>query len=129
MLNKCRYHNVVNNPYPLPNDEEEKVRLDLLQYCMSTLTEKNILCPISKRATQICATPSFMILMIVDIGTGSGAWAIEVGDVYTNARVCGIDISPIQNTSVPENVDFFCHDVTNGLADFDTGSTDLVNSR
>jgi tRNA G46 methylase TrmB len=129
MLNKCRYHGIVNNPYALPNDEAEKDRLNSLQYCLRCLTGGNILAPISKKPTQICTIPSFMVLMIVDIGTGSGAWVIEVADKYPQTRVCGTDISPIQPTLVPENVDFFCQDVNNGLDDFDTGSTDLVNSR
>jgi methylase of polypeptide subunit release factors len=64
----------------------------------------------------------------VDIGTGSGAWAIEVADRFTRCHVVGTDLSPIQPELVPENVDFVIADLSNGL-DFDTGSTDLVNSR
>jgi hypothetical protein len=47
---------------------------------------------------------------------------------YTKRRVVGTDLSPIQPELVPENADFTVSDLVNGL-DFDTGSTDLVNSR
>lgn len=39
-----------------------------------------------------------------------------------------MDISPIQPTYVPLNVEFIVKDLTEGL-DFDDGSTDLVQSR
>ena len=64
----------------------------------------------------------------MDVGTGSGAWAIEVADHYHKCRVVGTDLSPIQPELAPENVEFIVEDLVNGL-DLDTGSTDLVNSR
>jgi SAM-dependent methyltransferase len=64
----------------------------------------------------------------VDFGCGSGRWVIEVGEQYPGARVYGVDISPIQPTYVPLNVEYVLMDVTEGL-DFDDGSTDLVQSR
>jgi len=67
-------------------------------------------------------------LTVVDIGTGSGAWVIEVADQYPSAMVYGIDLSPIQPTLVPGNAEFIVTDLVNGL-EFNTGSTDLVNSR
>ena len=64
----------------------------------------------------------------VDIGTGSGKWVIEVADQYPSAQVIGTDLSPVQPTEVPLNANFVVGDFTSGL-DFDSGSTDLVNSR
>lgn len=64
----------------------------------------------------------------MDVGTGSGKWVIEVADQLSSARVCGIDISPIQPTDVPVNAEFMVMDLTDGL-DFYDGSTDLVHSR
>jgi SAM-dependent methyltransferase len=66
--------------------------------------------------------------MVVDVGTGSGAWVVEVAQQFINARVYGTDISPVQPTLVPKNVDFIIADLVNGLT-FDDCSTDLVNSR
>ena len=64
----------------------------------------------------------------MDVGTGSGRWVIEVADQLSTARVCGIDISPVQPIDVPVNAEFIVMDLTDGL-DFSDGSTDLVHSR
>jgi len=46
-----------NNPYPLPNDELEKDRLNALQTCFYLLFGTNILAPIIKNPTQISIQP------------------------------------------------------------------------
>ena len=33
---------------------------------------------------------------ILDVGTGTGIWAIEMGDEYPSAEIVGTDLSPIQ---------------------------------
>jgi ubiquinone/menaquinone biosynthesis C-methylase UbiE len=70
--------------------------------------------------------------MLVDVGTGTGSWAIEVAELYRKCRVVGTDLSPIQPEDIPEdipeNVDFFLEDLVHGL-NLDDDSTDLVNSR
>ncbi|KAK7987135.1 hypothetical protein PG988_002123 [Apiospora saccharicola] len=48
---------------------------------------------------------------IVDLGTGTGIWAIEVGDLFPSAEVTGLDLSPIQPVWVPPNVKFLVDDV------------------
>ncbi|KAK8075679.1 hypothetical protein PG997_010342 [Apiospora hydei] len=48
---------------------------------------------------------------IIDLGTGTGIWAIEVGDLYPSAEVTGLDLSPIQPVWVPPNVKFLVDDV------------------
>jgi hypothetical protein len=35
---------------------------------------------------------------VLDIGTGTGAWAIDFADEYPKAEVIGTDLSPIQRT-------------------------------
>lgn len=49
----CRHHGVATNPYPMPNDEMEKERLDELQYCFRKVIGANIVAPIQKEPTQI----------------------------------------------------------------------------
>ena len=35
---------------------------------------------------------------ILDLGTGTGIWAIEMADQYPESMVIGIDLSPVQPT-------------------------------
>lgn len=35
---------------------------------------------------------------ILDIGTGTGIWAIEMGDEYPDAQIIGTDLAPTQPT-------------------------------
>jgi hypothetical protein len=61
----------------------------------------------------LTATPlSPTIQRIFDVGTGTGIWAIEMGDAYPSAQITGVDISPIQPVWVPPNVLFEIDDVT-----------------
>lgn len=33
---------------------------------------------------------------VLDVGTGTGIWALDFADAYPNAEVSGVDLSPIQ---------------------------------
>jgi len=48
---------------------------------------------------------------ILDIGTGTGIWAIEVSDELPAAAVIGVDISPTMPAIVPPNVSFEIFDI------------------
>lgn len=50
---------------------------------------------------------------IIDVGTGSGIWAIEAADAYPSAEVIGFDISPNQPVWVPSNLHFEIDDLEN----------------
>ncbi|KFY92876.1 hypothetical protein V498_04686 [Pseudogymnoascus sp. VKM F-4517 (FW-2822)] len=63
---------------------------------------------------------------ILDIGTGTGIWAIEVGDLYPSAHILGIDLTPIQPLWVPPNVEFIVDDCEK---DWLTGDVDLAHFR
>jgi metalloendopeptidase OMA1, mitochondrial len=47
---------------------------------------------------------------VLDVGTGTGRWAVEMGDLYPTARIRGFDLSPIQPVDVPQNVHFYVDD-------------------
>lgn len=65
---------------------------------------------------------------ILDLGTGTGLWAIDMGDRYPSASVTGNDLSPIQPKFVPPNVHFeiddFCAEWT-----YTPNSFDFIHAR
>ena len=82
--------------YLMPNDEPELERLDLQHHmCVLSNRGKLFLAPISE-------TPQ----NVLDVGTGTGIWAIEFADEYPSANVVGTDLSPSQPSWVPPNVRF-----------------------
>ncbi|KAG7051695.1 methyltransferase domain-containing protein [Colletotrichum scovillei] len=97
-----RYHAFRSGSYWGPNDETEADRLDFLHMMMVKATgEKLFMAPIEEDK----------IHRILDIGTGTGIWAMLMGEEFPNAEVVGNDLSAIQPTWVPPNVKFEIDDV------------------
>jgi SAM-dependent methyltransferase len=49
---------------------------------------------------------------VLDVGTGTGIWAIDFADQHPSAQVIGTDLSPVQPTEVPPNLHFEVDDCT-----------------
>ncbi|KAG9242594.1 putative Trans-aconitate 2-methyltransferase [Calycina marina] len=95
------YHGYRAGAYRFPNDLNEIDRLDSQFEILRILFQgHNYFAPL--------ANPQ----KILDIGTGTGQWAIEMGDEFPDAEVQGTDLSPIQPPLVPENVHFFIDDAS-----------------
>ncbi|KAF5527280.1 Pyrrolocin cluster transcription factor fsdR [Colletotrichum aenigma] len=100
--NGRRYHAFRAGSYLGPNDETEMDRLDFNHMLiMKAIGGKHFLAPVPQEETQ----------RILDIGTGTGIWAVEVSDLFPNAEVLGNDFSAIQPPWVPPNVKFEIDDV------------------
>nr|XP_036580142.1 methyltransferase domain-containing protein [Colletotrichum truncatum]KAF6787974.1 methyltransferase domain-containing protein [Colletotrichum truncatum] len=82
-----RYHAFRQGAYSFPNDETEMHRLDMTHTLMfKSIGYKLYLAPIQPENVQ----------RILDVGTGTGLWSIEMGDLFPNAEVVGNDLSAIQ---------------------------------
>lgn len=89
------YHSYRAGQYMLPNDETEQDRLDQKYQSITLVFDgKLFFAPVENPKA------------ILDIGTGTGIWAIDVADAYPQAVVTATDLSPIQPTWVPPNVRF-----------------------
>jgi len=40
--------------------------------------------------------PDSKVKRVLDVGTGTGIWAVDFGDEHPEAKVIGVDLSPIQ---------------------------------
>lgn len=74
------------NTYILPEDQREQDRLDL-QHALFLLSsdDKLALAPVGDNLRNV-----------LDLGTGTGIWAIDFADQHPEADVLGIDLSAIQ---------------------------------
>ncbi|KJZ69226.1 hypothetical protein HIM_11389 [Hirsutella minnesotensis 3608] len=93
-----RYHS--SGTYIYPNDEEEQERLNVVHEAYLLLHGSLFLSPIDLAGRSI-----------LDIGTGTGQWAVDMADRDPSRIIIGLDISPIQPEFVPPNVHFFVENV------------------
>ncbi|KAF4537576.1 Tam domain methyltransferase protein [Lasiodiplodia theobromae] len=93
------YHRYASGSYLFPNDEPESERLDLQYELLKVLF-----------GMRDYFAPLHDPRKILDIGTGTGKWAIEMASQFPNADITGTDLSPIQPEWVPENVQFVIDD-------------------
>lgn len=79
-----------------PNDPRHTEAMDLFHHSNTfVFSGKLFLAPIQKT-----------IQKAVDIGTGTGIWAIDFADEFPDTEVIGTNVSPIQPSWVPPNVKF-----------------------
>ncbi|KAG9231341.1 S-adenosyl-L-methionine-dependent methyltransferase [Amylocarpus encephaloides] len=98
--NGRRYHRFREGQYNFPNDDSEQEREDLKHATVMLCCQDLHFAPIGPNPQNI-----------LDIGTGTGIWAIEMGDKWPSANILGVDLSPIQPDWVPPNVKFMVDDV------------------
>jgi ubiquinone/menaquinone biosynthesis C-methylase UbiE len=95
-----RYQNSSTTEYWGPNDDTQNNGLDIAHHFITMLLGNRLFeAPIPEHSARI-----------LDVGTGTGVWAIDVADTYPSAEIFGTDISPIQPSWVPPNCSFHIED-------------------
>ncbi|KAJ9131227.1 Methyltransferase domain-containing protein [Pleurostoma richardsiae] len=95
------YQSSVTNNYWAPNDDQQNHGLDLFHNAVTVLQEDRLfLAPIGENPHRV-----------LDVGTGTGIWAIDFADAFPGTTVIGTDISPIQPTWIPPNLKFEIDDM------------------
>ncbi|KAB8234284.1 S-adenosyl-L-methionine-dependent methyltransferase [Aspergillus alliaceus] len=116
--NGRRYHAYRDGAYWGPNDEMQNEQLDIAHHMFTMLLgDKLCLAPISDN-----------IQRVLDVGTGTGIWAIDFADEYPSAEVIGTDLSPTQPTFVPPNLRFEVDDAEDSWA-YPENHFDLIHVR
>ncbi|POR34763.1 Uncharacterized protein TPAR_05033 [Tolypocladium paradoxum] len=121
--NGRRYHAYREGQYVLPNDTQEQERLDLQHHIWRLLLGGRLYtAPLPPPE----ASPS---LRILDLGTGTGIWAIDMADEFPSAQVAGVDLSPIQPEWVPNNCRFHVDDYEDRWTYRDDEKFDYIHGR
>ncbi|KAK4666919.1 hypothetical protein QC763_304520 [Podospora pseudopauciseta] len=92
---------VENSIYFAPVDDDEIERLHYQHELFNMVFENRLIFPPVPRPRRI-----------LECGSGSGAWAIEVAEQYPECEVIGLDIYPYPvPEEIPDNVDFQVDDL------------------
>jgi hypothetical protein len=98
--NGRRYHAYKDGAYWAPNDDEQNDNLYISHYKFHLLLGGKLhLAPLQKNTERV-----------LDIGTGTGIWAIDFADQSPSVDVYGTDLSPIQPNMIPVNCKFAISD-------------------
>lgn len=104
--------------YILPADAPEHRRLDLQQELLTRIRDGLFLYKdgVYRALTPKPGDPKPVVL---DLGCGSGFWAIEMAKQFPDVDVIGIDlVVPTPTSPIPTNCRFEQHELNNGLAHY-----------
>ncbi|KEZ44961.1 hypothetical protein SAPIO_CDS2338 [Scedosporium apiospermum] len=99
--NGRRYHAYQEGSYWGPNDERQQEAEDILHEMYRLVLDNKLqLAPLGDDVQRV-----------LDVGCGTGAWAIDFADENPAAEVVGVDLSPIQPNFLPPNCKFEVDDL------------------
>lgn len=96
-----RFHAYGDGTYWGANDDRQQEAEDLIhELFRAVLDGKLYEAPIGKNPQNV-----------LDVGCGTGIWAIDMADLHPSAEVIGVDLSPIQPNFIPPNCRFEVDDI------------------
>ncbi|MGH2479872.1 MAG: class I SAM-dependent methyltransferase, partial [Ktedonobacteraceae bacterium] len=96
---------LAGSDYFLPKDQEEEFRLNFQHHALYHAIGNHYVAPIDP-ATRL----------MLDVGTGTGIWAVEMARQFPTAQVIGVDVDPaLFSTRTPENCRLRVGDVLSRL--------------
>ncbi|KAI1647030.1 S-adenosyl-L-methionine-dependent methyltransferase [Daldinia loculata] len=101
-----------------PNDAIHDESMDIFHHIATIMLDGKIL----------AAPLSDDVQKVLDVGCGTGIWAIDFADQYPNAEVIGVDVSPQQPQWIPPNLRFEVDDVTQPWT-YEPDSFDYIHIR
>ncbi|PVG03394.1 S-adenosyl-L-methionine-dependent methyltransferase [Serendipita vermifera] len=121
-----RLFSAQNPLYPLPLDPEEFHRLDK----QHTLIKLGLwgLPSLRNSIESVLSKDPGVPKAVLDIGCGSGRWALDMATEHENLRVDAIDVTSHITAQLPPNVVYQHYNVNDGLAPY-YGKYDIVHVR
>lgn len=118
------YHAWHKGKYLFPCDEEEKNRLDIMHKTFTVARRGKLF------TAPVRITPGYRC-NILDLGCGTGIWAIDVADKYNPEEVYvrGVDLALIQPQEIPINVEFLQVDIETPWQNMGRDAWDLIHLR
>ncbi|KAI0890392.1 S-adenosyl-L-methionine-dependent methyltransferase [Annulohypoxylon maeteangense] len=101
-----------------PNDERQNEAMDMNHHFMTLCLGGRLFMSPLKPGIQ----------KVLDVGTGTGLWAIDFADEFPDCEVIGTDLSPIQPSWCPPNVKFEIDDAQQPWT-FAPSSFDFIHLR
>ncbi|KAF4310884.1 Methyltransferase type 11 [Botryosphaeria dothidea] len=103
--------------YLLPDDEREPDRLDFWGHTFVQTLDG-----------ALYAAPLQDPELVLDIGTGTGIWALDFADTHPDAQVLAFDVKPVQPSWTSPNCKFLVHDAEDDWP-FGKEAFDFVHAR
>ncbi|KAI0325261.1 hypothetical protein GY45DRAFT_1340222, partial [Cubamyces sp. BRFM 1775] len=118
------FHSHGSSPYPLPVDADEQQRQTGLSRLLRRLIGDLSVGPVR----ELLAFAPVERRRVVDLGTGTGQWVLDMAREFPHVKFYGVDIVPIATRYPPQNVIFEIHDIMEPFR-YASGSIDMVHAR